>query len=175
MKKQQQKNVIMEVEKIMAKIERLLIIILVILFIMMVGCFIFVWSKNKPIKLSEIEEPFVIEEDDFVDEYTITVYNPIAEQCDSTPLITADNSQIDLGKLKARKIKWAAVSRDLLGEVKFGQRIRIKGCKDKSMNGTWEVHDVMNKRYRKRIDLLFHESNKTLGQEVTTEVEFIRD
>ena len=67
------------------------------------------------------------EEDEFIEDWskvTVTVYNPVMEQCDSTPLITADNSEIDLKKLKQGKLKWVAVSRDLLksGKSKYGGR-----------------------------------------------------
>ena len=104
----------------------------------------------------------------------VTVYNPVEAQCDSDPLITADNSKIDLQKLKRQHIRWAAVSRDLLAEVKFGDKIRITGCKDKSLNGIWEVHDVMNPRFKKRVDLLYHQDIRSTGSG-KAKLEFLRD
>jgi 3D (Asp-Asp-Asp) domain-containing protein len=104
----------------------------------------------------------------------VTVYNPVEAQCDSDPLITADNSEIDLRKLKRQKIRWAAVSRDLLADVKFGDKIRITGCKDKSLNGVWTVHDVMNARYQRRVDLLYHQDVRNYGSGKAN-LEFLRD
>lgn len=45
---------------------------------------------------------------------TLTCYHPVKEQCGEYPLITSDSSKIDLTLLKEGKIKWCAVSRDLL-------------------------------------------------------------
>lgn len=83
---------------------------------------------------------------------TATFYNPEKRQCDSDPLITADNSEICLKKLKKKKIRWIAVSRDLLDRYSFGDTVKISG--DSDIAGVYEVHDTMNKRYTKRIDIL---------------------
>ena len=45
---------------------------------------------------------------------TLTYYQPVKEQCNSEPLVTADGSKINLHHLKQGKIKWCAISRDLL-------------------------------------------------------------
>ena len=45
---------------------------------------------------------------------TLTYYQPVKEQCNSQPLITADGSKINLHHLKQGKIRWCAISRDLL-------------------------------------------------------------
>ena len=50
----------------------------------------------------------------FITHVTLTTYNAVASQCDNTPLITADGTKIDMKKLKKGKIKYCAVSRDLL-------------------------------------------------------------
>lgn len=85
----------------------------------------------------------------------LTVYHPTVEQCDSDPLITADGSHIDLQKLKHGKIKWCAISRDLLWLFPRGKpkRIWIEG------HGIYEVKDLMNKRYGHSVDLLQHPSD----------------
>lgn len=80
----------------------------------------------------------------------LTYYHPVAEQCDSTPLITADNSRIDLEKLKAGQIKWCAISQDLKRKFPFGSKINIDGV------GEYYVRDVMNQRHRNRIDILVY-------------------
>ncbi|WP_299230225.1 hypothetical protein [uncultured Bacteroides sp.] len=83
---------------------------------------------------------------------SMSVYQPTKEQCDDDFLITADGSKIDLTKLKHNRIKWCAVSRDLwaLFPKDKPKLIEVKGM------GVYEVRDVMNQRYKKRIDLLIH-------------------
>lgn len=85
---------------------------------------------------------------------TLTYYQPVPEQCDSTPLITADNSRIDLDKLARGEIKWCAVSQDLRDRLPFGSSISIPGL------GVYKVRDVMNPRHRNRVDILVHPDKK---------------
>jgi 3D (Asp-Asp-Asp) domain-containing protein len=87
---------------------------------------------------------------------TVTTYTPSVEECDSTPHITASGFKIDTLNPKRHKI--IAVSRDLKRKWKFGTKIRITGIGKYS--GTYIVKDVMNKRYRKRIDILLGKQNK---------------
>ena len=140
---------------------------------------LFVWETPKPVEWTEeTEYPFMddefLEEEEDWSKVTVTVYNPVIEQCDSTPLITADNSEIDMRKLKQGKLKWVAVSRDLLknGKVKYGDRIRLK-CKDKSLSGVYTVHDTMNPRWEKRVDILAHQDNRTYGKQENVEIEYL--
>lgn len=88
---------------------------------------------------------------------TMTCYQPVKAQCDDTPLITADGSKINLQKLKNGKLKWCAISRDLLWLFPKDKpkRIYVEG------HGYYEVRDVMNKRFNHRIDILIHPSDKT--------------
>lgn len=86
---------------------------------------------------------------------TVTQYNPVKEQCDEDPLVTADNSKIDLKKLKKGKLKWVAVSRDLRTKYKYGDVIEIKVKKgNRRINGRYVVHDTMHPRFTNRIDIL---------------------
>ena len=85
---------------------------------------------------------------------TVTKYNPVSEQTDSDPLITADNSKICLNKLNAGKLRWIAVSRDLRKHFKYGEKVILKCDHDPSINGEYEVHDTMNPRFSRTIDLL---------------------
>ena len=77
----------------------------------------------------------------------------MSSQCDADPLITADMSKINLDKLKNREIRWIAVSRDLLKKYNMGDTVIIESPNEK-VNGEWVIHDKMNKRFEKRIDLL---------------------
>lgn len=86
---------------------------------------------------------------------TLTYYQPVRNQCDSNPLITADGSKINLHHLKHNKIKWCAISRDLLYLFPKNKpkRVWIEGF------GVFEVRDLMNKRHYHRIDILIHPKN----------------
>lgn len=86
---------------------------------------------------------------------TLTYYQPVRNQCDSNPLVTADGSKINLHHLKHNKIKWCAISRDLLYLFPKNKpkRVWIEGF------GIFEVRDLMNKRHHHRIDILIHPKN----------------
>lgn len=90
---------------------------------------------------------------------TVTVYNPTEAQCDSSPLITADGSHIDLNKLMSGQIRWCAVSRELREKYPYGSEIIVW------IDGEpvrYEVHDTMAPRWTNRIDLL--EGTRTTGK-----------
>lgn len=86
----------------------------------------------------------------FTTHVTLTVYNPVASQCDKNPNVTADGTKIDLNKLKRGQLKYCAVSRDLLPFLPYGSMIEIEG------HGVYVVHDTMNKRFNHYIDILQH-------------------
>ena len=85
---------------------------------------------------------------------TLTTYKASEGETDSTPNITASGFKIT----NPKKHRIIAVSRDLKKKYKFGQKVRITGAG--KYNGTYRVHDVMNKRYRKRIDILIGHNDK---------------
>jgi len=72
---------------------------------------------------------------------TVSMYTSRRCETDSTPWQTADMSNVRPGIV--------AVSRDLMREhgLRFGQRIFIAGY------GVYEVRDVMNPRWERRVDL----------------------
>jgi 3D (Asp-Asp-Asp) domain-containing protein len=89
---------------------------------------------------------------------TLTTYTTSVKETDSTPNITASGFKIDtLNPMKHRII---AVSRDLKKKWKFGTKVRITGAG--KYNGTYYVRDVMNKRYKKRIDILIGKNHKQI-------------
>jgi 3D (Asp-Asp-Asp) domain-containing protein len=85
---------------------------------------------------------------------TLTTYRANAAETDSTPNITASGFKIT----NPKKHRIIAVSRDLKKKYKFGQKIIIVGAG--KYDGTYRVHDVMNKRYTKRIDILIGANDK---------------
>lgn len=90
----------------------------------------------------------------FTTHVTITTYNAVRSQCDSSPLITADGTKIDHRKLKSGEQKIVAISRDLLHDIPLGSIIDIEGY------GKYEVRDTMNSRFNHSIDILQHSSQK---------------
>ena len=101
----------------------------------------------------EIEKEIAGVEPDIV---TVTTYTPSVEETDSTPLVTASGFKINPKNPKRQRI--IAVSRDLKKKYKFGKKVRITGIG--KLSGTYTVRDVMNKRYRKRIDILIGTKDK---------------
>ena len=87
---------------------------------------------------------------------TVTTYSPTLAQTDSTPLITASGFEINPANPKRHRI--IAVSRDLKKKYKFGKKVRITGIG--KLSGTYTIRDVMNKRYKKRVDILIGEDDK---------------
>lgn len=97
---------------------------------------------------------------------TLTIYHPVAGQCDNSPLITANNSHIDLEKLRRNEIRWMALSRDLLkrwnGKFNYGDTVHLEAG-DPAIDGLWVINDSMNKRFNNRGDLLFHRDSRATG------------
>ena len=97
---------------------------------------------------------------------TLTIYSPIEGQTDSTPNITASGFKIDFDNPGKHKI--IAVSRDLKSKWKFNQKVKVS--KAGKYNGIYTIKDVMNKRHKKRIDILVGPDEKPIklrGIEVT--------
>ena len=85
---------------------------------------------------------------------TVTMYQPVSYQTDSTPNILADGTRIRTRD--ASNYKFIAVSRNLLkrfgGFLEFGDFVLLKGTDHK--DGVYQVRDIMNKRFVNRIDIL---------------------
>ena len=83
-----------------------------------------------------------------------TMYHPVEEQCDNTPLITADGSKID--PYNVSDWNWIAVSQHMLtrngGPLNYGDTVYVFGTKHK--DGMYIVKDCMNKRKTNQIDFL---------------------
>ena len=58
-----------------------------------------------------------------------------------------------------KRHKLIAVSRDLKRKMKYGSKVYVKGTG--KHDGVYVVRDLMNKRYKKRIDILIgHNDNQ---------------
>jgi hypothetical protein len=86
-----------------------------------------------------------------------TYYHADVGQTDARPLETADGHIIDRSKLRSGKLRWIALSRDLIdrhgGHFSYGDRVYVYHP-DKRIRGWWVLHDTMNKRFKNRIDFL---------------------
>lgn len=107
------------------------------------------WENTR--RIEELEHRFQESEPLSV---TATMYNPVEDQCDKDPLVTAGMYRIDPDR--ASHHRWIAVSRDLLkrwgGRFDYGDKVVIKGAGHK--DGTYTIVDTMNKRFTNRIDFL---------------------
>ena len=82
---------------------------------------------------------------------TATVYNAVPAQTNSDPGHTASMFKLDLSNPYKHRI--IAVSRDLLIKFPMGTKVRVSGTR---YDGVYVVEDKMNKRYKKRIDILIN-------------------
>lgn len=83
---------------------------------------------------------------------TLTCYQSVPSQTDSTPHITAINTRCQPGI--------AAVSRDLLeAGWTFGKKVWIEG------HGVYTIEDIMNQRYRNHIDIWVPVDARTFKEE----------
>lgn len=78
---------------------------------------------------------------------TVTAYNPMESQCDEDPYVAASMRKVRSGTV--------AVSRDLFDQGwVFGKKIRIEGL------GIFEINDLMNKRFSKRVDVFMWDQDE---------------
>ena len=85
---------------------------------------------------------------------TLTTYKAVVGETDDTPNITASGFKIT----NPKKHRIIAVSKDLKRKWGWGTKVRVVGAG--KYDGTYRVQDLMNKRYRKRIDILIGNKDK---------------
>jgi 3D (Asp-Asp-Asp) domain-containing protein len=106
---------------------------------------------------NKLSNSFVIKNVTDIYEYvTVTTYTASTNETDSTPLITASGFKLD--SLNPAKHRIIAVSRDLKSKWKFGTRIKILNAG--IYNGVYQVLDVMNKRFKSRVDILINPNDR---------------
>ena len=86
---------------------------------------------------------------------TMTTYTVERSQTDSNPYETASGMILD--KKNPAKHRVVAISRDLKGRFAFGDSVMIFAG---IYSGVYYVEDVMNKRFKKKIDLLINPKDK---------------
>lgn len=136
-----------------------------------------VYTVDHSIKINQITRKFYIQTGTRVVLDALTVYNPTVKQCDRTPLVTASNSRIDKTKLVNQKIRWMALSRNLLkrwnGKFHYGDTVMVNSG-DPAIDGFWIIKDSMNRRYKNYGDLLFDSNNRTLGKWRNVEISHVK-
>lgn len=112
--------------------------------------------------------PIILDSGDFCINYTplsthlnvsVSVYNATVKQCDSTPLLTASQLLIDTNLLKQNKLKWCAVSRNLL--KRFNPKAKYNLLDTITLDhplfkGKYIITDVTKDIYYNRVDVLHH-------------------
>lgn len=107
------------------------------------------------------------------------VYNPVASQCDDTPTITADGSNINPDK--ASSYRWMGISWEMLydlnrakaynktpdgvwfkGKLGFGDTIWVESPY-KEINGWWVIHDLLNKKMVNGVNFLQTTGDKRIS------------
>ncbi|NEM99217.1 hypothetical protein [Pontibacter burrus] len=120
------------------------------------------YSEWKPLSLEEEAEAVYTE--DLTIQVSASVYFPEPGQTDNTPFITADGSRIN--RKDPGKHRWIAVSRDLHtrwgGDLAYGDSLWITGISE-DLDGLYIVRDVMNRRFRKQVDILVGRKDNIMG------------
>jgi 3D (Asp-Asp-Asp) domain-containing protein len=124
----------------------------VILFIVL-GSFYCLRPGHKAIVM---QYPFVLKSMKVV---SLSTYKADTAETDSTPLVTASGFKLD--SLNPKKHRVIAISRDLKALFAFGDKVILTNAG--KFNGVWFVHDVMNKRYKNKIDILINPSDRQLS------------
>ena len=94
--------------------------------------------------------------DSFKKIVTLTTYSVTEEETDDSPNITASGFEIDEDNPKKHRI--IAVSRDLKRRLRFGEKVILSNAG--RFNGVWYVRDLMNSRFRNKIDVLINQNDK---------------
>lgn len=153
------------------KIKDILIIILLLILILNKNIVVN-WNPPNKVQYKYIVKHDTIYEKDknTITHVTLTVYQPLKSQCDGDPLTTYDGSKINLKHLRNGKIKWCAISQDLLYLFSKDKpkKILIDGY------GEYEVRDVMNKRLKHSVDILIHPKNFMRIKKNNIKIEIIK-
>ena len=128
----------------------------VFLFIL-VGSF-YILRPDPKTRAIVMQYPFVLKFDKVV---SLSTYKADTAETDSTPLVTASGFKLD--SLNPKKHRVIAISRDLKELYAFGDQVKLTNAG--KFNGIWFVHDVMNKIYTNKIDILINPSDRQISLE----------
>ena len=110
--------------------------------------------KKEIVKIEkEVEEEVA---DEFRKIVTLTTYSTTVGETDDSPNITASGFEIDEDNPKKHRI--IAVSRDLKRKLRFGEKVILSNAG--RFNGIWYVRDLMNNRFKNKIDVLINSDDR---------------
>jgi len=92
---------------------------------------------------------------------SLTTYTTDISETDSFPLITASGMHLDSANPKKGRI--IAISRDLQKIFSFGDKVKLSNAG--KFNGIWFIRDLMNKKYKNKIDILINPSDRQMSLE----------
>lgn len=124
-----------------------------ILIISLFLCYAGIFILGSKLNLEPIKEQYYI--------VKATMYTIEKRQTDNTPLITA--SGFNLHPTNPKKDKVIAISRDLQDSLKFGTKVRLENAGE--YDGEYIVEDLMNKRFKKRIDILINPKERAFSMD----------
>jgi 3D (Asp-Asp-Asp) domain-containing protein len=124
-----------------------------IILLIVMGSFYCLRPAHKAIVM---HYPFVLKSMKVV---SLSTYKADTTETDSTPLVTASGFKLD--SLNPKKHRVIAISRDLKELFAFGDKVILTNAG--KFNGIWFIHDVMNKRYKNKIDILINPNDRQLS------------
>ena len=110
--------------------------------------------KKEIVKIEKEVDEIVVDECRKI--VTLTTYSTTEGETDNSPNITASGFEIDDDNPKKHRI--IAVSRDLKRKLRFGEKVILSNAG--RFNGIWYVRDLMNNRFKNKIDVLINENDK---------------
>ena len=127
-----------------------------VIIIFVVGYFIL--NPGKQPKYLVHRYPFSL---DVFKQVSLTTYTTDSNETDSTPLITASGFKLD--SLNPKKHRVIAISRDLKELFSFGDKVILSNAG--KYNGIWFIHDLMNKKWKNKIDILINPNDPQMSLE----------
>jgi 3D (Asp-Asp-Asp) domain-containing protein len=124
-----------------------------VILLIVVGSFYCLRPGHKAIVM---QYPFALKSMKVV---SLSTYKADTTETDSSPLVTASGLKLDSSNPKKHRV--IAISRDLKALFAFGDKVILTNAG--KFNGVWFVHDVMNKRYKNKIDILINPSDRQLS------------
>ena len=109
---------------------------------------------GKKFEIDEAEEIVVKKQKPLI--VTVTTYTVSESETDDSPTITA--SGFEVSRTNPKKHRVIAVSRDLKKKLRFGDKVQVTGIG--KLSGIYVVRDLMNSRWRKKIDILINPKDK---------------
>ena len=123
---------------------------------------VFIWLVILAFELNKVKKDLLElkkEKQEVRSSVKVTTYTTDTKQTDNTPYITASGFKLSRKNPKHHRI--VAVSRDIKKRLNFGDKIKLTGIG--KYDGIYRVEDVMNKRFRNRIDILINPEDRPIS------------